>query len=450
MSSGDSWYATGEENGNGNIGQGEADFPAPPPSTEDRIGADTKFNRGRVTTIALAAGTVLVLIIVLSVTLSGGGGGAGNAQSLGGSDKGSVGNVPTSPGSPSTIPPTRAPTFPATLRPTQEHYAKLYEIISGVAGPTEKELLDTPGSPQEDAFLWLELDYLPSMTHEQLIQRYILAVLYFSTYGIPSAYTDENFVWNVTTGWLTGQDECLWYGVGCNDIKEVTTIQLRNNRLSGKIPRELQHLRSLQVLDISKNAINQIGGQTTLFGRFTSLVVFSAEDNYIDYVGIPIAFTKLTNLVSLEIGLNLLEGPIDTAIFQKLTNLVYFDAHSNYLTGKIPASLQRMTALEQLRLQYNALSDDMSWVRSGGIPPAIKTIWLDDNNIDSILPMRLGNFTTLESLSLPNTGIKGLIPTQIGYLTSMRELWLEGNKLRGTIPTEIGMMNNLSTCGFMR
>ena len=46
---------------------------------------------------------------------------------------------------------------------------------------------------------------------KQIIQRYVLSVLYFSTNG-PS--------WKHRVYWLTGQHECGWQYVICSDVQE--------------------------------------------------------------------------------------------------------------------------------------------------------------------------------------------------------------------------------------
>ncbi len=86
---------------------------------------------------------------------------------------------------------------------------------------TDRSILNNANTPQYKARHWLlfrDRD-LASMEEERIVQRYVLACLYFSTSG------DEK--WN-ENNWLTG-DECAstpWTGLKCNDEGEVTAIVL--------------------------------------------------------------------------------------------------------------------------------------------------------------------------------------------------------------------------------
>jgi hypothetical protein len=106
----------------------------------------------------------------------------------------------------------------------------------------------------------------------QLIQRYALAVFYFSTGG-PN--------WKSKIYWLTGRHECGWQGVICSfvsnetanddevyfnndddysnildgdleleDAKTITGLSIYGRDLQGAIPKEIGALEYLHVLDL--------------------------------------------------------------------------------------------------------------------------------------------------------------------------------------------------------
>lgn len=84
---------------------------------------------------------------------------------------------------------------------------------------TEGPILNNPATPQGAAFRWLmDDDPLQADPCEYLtvIQRYVLATLYFSTFGD---------AWATKTDWLTNTTECDWYGITCSPVK-VTRISL--------------------------------------------------------------------------------------------------------------------------------------------------------------------------------------------------------------------------------
>jgi len=85
---------------------------------------------------------------------------------------------------------------------------------------TDPNLLDNPLTPYGQAFRWIwlsdpaRLDPCDSATFRQ---RYALSLFYFATTG------DD---WDTNTGWLSEEHECTWYGVECNEAKEVTGLDL--------------------------------------------------------------------------------------------------------------------------------------------------------------------------------------------------------------------------------
>jgi hypothetical protein len=79
------------------------------------------------------------------------------------------------------------------------------------------------GTPQSDAFIWLvnvdEMGVCPD-EEEDVEQRYIMALLYYSTDGDNwrncSAVAEPGECPSETTQFLSGDDVCFWFGVSCN------------------------------------------------------------------------------------------------------------------------------------------------------------------------------------------------------------------------------------------
>jgi len=102
---------------------------------------------------------------------------------------------------------------------------------------SSKDALNNKGSPQEKALLWVTTSPLqPGEDNAQIIQRYVLAVLYYATGGAD---------WTYKEGWLESSNECDWFGVICNDGGVVTDLQPYENNLVGSIPSEVGSLDSL-------------------------------------------------------------------------------------------------------------------------------------------------------------------------------------------------------------
>ena len=116
---------------------------------------------------------------------------------------------------------------------------------------SEPAALEASGTPQNSAYTWL-LEQDPAFLCPQapnLIQRYVLAVQYFSTRGnrwfqcsAPADVEDPESVaqandacaivadpgtkMNNSFAWLTGESECQWGGIACNDKGHVIRIDM--------------------------------------------------------------------------------------------------------------------------------------------------------------------------------------------------------------------------------
>jgi len=77
-----------------------------------------------------------------------------------------------------------------------------------------------PASPQGMALQWISFDdpaQVNPCTYATVQQRFALATLYFATDG-------EN--WSGSEYWLSGEPECSWLGIACDDDDQVESIAL--------------------------------------------------------------------------------------------------------------------------------------------------------------------------------------------------------------------------------
>ena len=91
-------------------------------------------------------------------------------------------------------------------------------------------------SPQHAAFEWLISPLNDQdLSNNDLIQRYALATLYYSTQGKD---------WEDSSGWLSSEHECDWFKTQdssevCNSSKSYIAIDLQENNLDGTLPTEV-------------------------------------------------------------------------------------------------------------------------------------------------------------------------------------------------------------------
>ena len=151
--------------------------------------------------------------------------------------------VATSPSRSPTQSPTSlpivAPTLPPTTAPTST-MPGLIELLSFVS-LDNGTALQMQSTPQNNALKWLANNTnLGNYTDKRKIQRYALAVFYYSTNG-------DN--WSNNTGWLNNENECDWYIQPNNntlcasgDVVNLDFIDedtRTDNNLDGTLPNEL-------------------------------------------------------------------------------------------------------------------------------------------------------------------------------------------------------------------
>jgi len=135
-------------------------------------------------------------------------------------------SMPTPP-SPTPVPPPQpspptASSGECEAQPTRED-AFLF-VLESVTPP---ELLQDPNTPQGVAFNWIlsadEAQIDPCASPEVSTQRYALATFYYATEG--DTWIDNN-------GWLSGSNECSWFGITCNSDSILVFLGLGEYYLS--------------------------------------------------------------------------------------------------------------------------------------------------------------------------------------------------------------------------
>ncbi|KAL3915551.1 MAG: hypothetical protein SGILL_005597 [Bacillariaceae sp.] len=231
-------------------------------------------------------------------------------------------------------------------------------IASSLASVGGAGALQDPNSPQSMALDWLlENELLEDYEDDRLLQRYTMAVLFYSSNGE---------AWSSNDGWLTDQDECTWYSSEsetsiCTEEGLVDEFDLDNNNVGGTLPwTEFGMLSNqLRVVDFFENQVTGI---------------------------LPSQIGLLTSLLAIDIYSNRLSGSLPTDL-GSLTTLQFLGIDENFLTGSIPTQLAEMDGLETLSLRNNILS--------------------------GTVPTELGQMTNLKSLFLTNNFLSGSMPAEI-------------------------------------
>ena len=195
---------------------------------------------------------------------------------------------------------------------------------------SRSSLRDT-NSPQYKAVEWLAHDHVEygSWIGYELLQRYVLRVLYHSTGG-------ENWNNDADTTWFGASSVCDWGSANaqCNDgDQQVDYLFLWNDNLEGTIPDELGLLTALTELFLLHNFLT--GTIPPKLGQLAALERLQMDGNQLTGT-IPSQLGQLTALTYLGLDSNRLTGTIPLALAQ-LTNLNILFLGSNNLTGRVPS-----------------------------------------------------------------------------------------------------------------
>lgn len=346
-------------------------------------------------------------------------------------------------------------------------------------GVSSRSSTDDARGPQRKAIKWLTDWDAARMEADDpfLIQRYALAVFFFSTMtsndameeaqrdgataGPDSATTRGSAYaaktkpihgWTNMDGWMTGMGHCLWRGVRCNhrpgtdpvDTRyngngEVIALNLTMNKLGGSLPTEIGALRDLRVLDVGQNAIE--GKIPRNIGNLVDVITLYLGDNAFSGT-IPTEIGLLTECTHLYLDQNSLEGAIPTEI-GNMVSLRMLGMYENYLSGTIP-DLSNLSLLRDAYLDDNDLT--------GPIPASItenkaelRDLRVSENKLTGQIPPEIGNLEVLNILYVHSNALTGPIPKTINKLRELDEFHAHKNKLSGQIPLELGMLRDLDS-----
>ncbi|KAF8732792.1 hypothetical protein HU200_015131 [Digitaria exilis] len=278
----------------------------------------------------------------------------------------------------------------------------------------------------------------------------------------------ELFSINLGTNNLSGSIP-RWLG----SFRKLSSVDLSNNSLTGHVPSNINQLTNLIHLDISSNFLQGVLSEEHL-ANLSILSTLSMSSNSLRIsVGTnwvpPFQLIELqlyscplesqfpqwlqtqTSIWSLDLHNTGTKGPLPSWIWTSLTSLVSLDLSNNQITGKLPASLEHRS-LEVLDLSNNSFS--------GSLPSSLGSnnlhfVFLSNNHLNGSIPMYFCDMEFLSTMDLSNNSFSGELPNQwnndleggipssIGSLTSLSSLRLSRNKLSGVLPDSLSSCNSL-------
>ena len=256
----------------------------------------------------------------------------------------------------------------ADVDPSQKRLASFKKlIVDGNVSPEEAFAVDGKafgGSPQQQALDWIVFEDPAKLNvdHAAMLDRYGLAVLYYST--------NADKQWKDNTHWLSERGICSWHGIHCLPKEQiataennfapttttydqdnlVTAINLEDNRLKGSMPDEVgTAFASLQTINFQNNELaGSLPLAVTKLVHIKDLLLSSNQ-----FTGtLPEKYAMMNNLHQLSLSDNQLEGSIPKDWETSLTKLRILAASHNRLKGSFP-DLTKMIRLRELYLEEN-------------------------------------------------------------------------------------------------
>ena len=284
--------------------------------------------------------------------------------------------------------PTAAPNVPSGTSPIIDQVKDL--LIAEF--PDSAAALEDTTSPQYLALEWIVQGLQPfRRTRRQrqlqtitadprLVQRWTLAVFFFSTGGQTTESSDPS-TWTLSEGWLTFPNECQWSFITCDESGMVKDLAVEDNMLIGTLPPEIALL----------------GGALT----------------------------------RLALPVNQLMGTLPTSI-GLLKGLTRLNFDGNLFSGSIPSEIATLKSLEYLVLSENSFSGELPTEFSA--LTKVQTLDLSLTDLEGTIPSEFGLMSSLEILGLGSTFINGTVPTELGDLAELVQITLEHTSLTGSMP----------------
>ncbi|KAH6765286.1 hypothetical protein C2S51_016535 [Perilla frutescens var. frutescens] len=232
-----------------------------------------------------------------------------------------------------------------------------------------------------------------------------------------------------------------WLGL----LPKLEHLSLRHNSFTGVIPKEISQLQQLEELQIVDNRLSGTIPDEVFNISTLRFLILSANDLS---GSLPTIICHQSHVLEdLYLPFNSLSGPIPDSI-SNCSNLKQISFCFNKFTGFVPHALGKLRLLEDITLGWNNLrsesSSELSFIISLTNCTSLKTLTMDENPLDGIIPASIGNLSSsLEDISLSNCKIRGSLPVGIGNLTNLVGLKLLGNQLSGKIPLSVKHLHKL-------
>eukprot|EP01040_Poterioochromonas_malhamensis_P005021 gene5021-5384_t len=224
------------------------------------------------------------------------------------------------------------------------------------------------------------------------------------------------------------------------NTKDLFSIDLSYNHLTGTIPLTIFHWKKLQFFSIQYNYFH--GEFPWNITNFPRLIVFQIGNNQF-YGSVPSVnkFDNFTRMVSFNIASNTFTGLSPSGNWSILTEYIVYN---NYLSGSINDILSQSNFLNLFEISNNYLTGSIPlWFANKN---QLGYVNMTSNFLTGSLDQLFGNkifFPDLTQLSLSHNDFSGTIPDTIFQISHLHGIFLNDNRLSGTLPGSISQLHEL-------
>ncbi|KAK2995257.1 hypothetical protein RJ640_026061 [Escallonia rubra] len=208
-------------------------------------------------------------------------------------------------------------------------------------------------------------------------------------------------------------------------------LNLRDNKLSGSIPKSYGQLPVLFALDLGWN---QIEGPVPDFTSSLSLKELYLQGNKLNGTSLGTSIAGLSSLLVLDVSTNSLDGVVSEADMSKLSRLLYLDLSSNSLSLEFSSEWVPPFQLDVIRLGGCKLQSHFPrWLQT---QTNVSMIDISHAGILDTIPDWFWDHShRIEHLNLSHNQIYGILPDLSSKFSEVfASIYLGFNNFSGPIP----------------
>ncbi|XP_048537191.1 tyrosine-sulfated glycopeptide receptor 1-like [Triticum urartu] len=225
-------------------------------------------------------------------------------------------------------------------------------------------------------------------------------------------------------------------------LSNLSTLDLGENSITGKIPEFIGHLKRLEELRLNNNLM--YGELPSTLNNCTNLITIDFKNNNFSGELAKVNFSNLPYLKTLDLRNNSFRGKIPESIYS-CSNLTALGLSFNNFHGQLSEKIGNLKYLSFLSLVKSNLTNITSALHLLRSSKNLTTLLIGLNFMKETMPDddRIAGFENLQVLAIAGCSLLGKIPHWLSKLEKLEILFLQDNQLTGQIPDWVSSLKFL-------